>query len=159
MSPCIILNQFSSLLRYSGDQEDKEWLAKNQLMSTTGGKAYLMVLEDILELAHSADMSSHPRHQVNCNQIRTCTVRYHLISKHSTPVKVNGSTNSRIWWWHSQVQTSSSLSLWPATQNNHPKSSLFLPLWRAWPRIRGPNVNTPVTVYKVPICPRGNLLY
>ena len=51
--------------RYSGDQEDKEWLAKNQLMSTTGGKAYLMVLEDILELAHSADMSSHPRHQVD----------------------------------------------------------------------------------------------
>ena len=52
-------------LRYSGDQEDKEWLAKNQLMSTTGGKAYLMVLEDILELAQSADMSSHPRHQVD----------------------------------------------------------------------------------------------
>lgn len=51
------------LFKYSGDQEDKEWLAKNQLMSTTGGKAYLMVLEDILELAQSADMSSHPRHQ------------------------------------------------------------------------------------------------
>ena len=33
-------------------------------MSTTGGKAYLMVLEDILELAQSADVSSHPRHQV-----------------------------------------------------------------------------------------------
>merc|ERR1719322_679881 len=26
------------LFKYSGDQEDKEWLAKNQLMSTTGGK-------------------------------------------------------------------------------------------------------------------------
>ena len=35
-------------------------------MNTTGGKAYLMVLEDILELAQSADMSSHPRHQVGC---------------------------------------------------------------------------------------------
>ncbi len=51
------------LFRYSGDQEDKEWLAKNQLMSTTGGKAYLMVLTDILELARSPDYSAHPRQQ------------------------------------------------------------------------------------------------
>jgi hypothetical protein len=49
--------------RYSGDQEDKEWLAKNQLMTTTGGKAYLMVLDDILELAQSPDYASHPRQQ------------------------------------------------------------------------------------------------
>ncbi|TRY74770.1 hypothetical protein TCAL_09196 [Tigriopus californicus] len=51
--------------KYSGDQEDKEWLAKNQLMTTTGGKAYLMVLEDILELAQSPDYASHPRQQPN----------------------------------------------------------------------------------------------
>ncbi len=49
--------------RYSGDQEDKEWLARNQLMSTTGGKAYLMVLSDILDLARSPDYSAHPRQQ------------------------------------------------------------------------------------------------
>jgi deoxynucleotidyltransferase terminal-interacting protein 1 len=53
------------LFKYSGDQEDKEWLAKNQLMSTTGGKAYLMVLEDILELANSPDYASHPRQMPN----------------------------------------------------------------------------------------------
>ncbi len=34
-------------------------------MSTTGGKAYLMVLGDILELARSPDYSSHPRQQPN----------------------------------------------------------------------------------------------
>ena len=33
------------LFKYSGDAEDKEWLTKNQVMSTTGGKAYLMVLQ------------------------------------------------------------------------------------------------------------------
>ena len=32
------------LFKYSGDQTDKEWLAKANLMATTGGKAYLMVL-------------------------------------------------------------------------------------------------------------------
>jgi len=51
------------LFKYSGDQIDKEWLAKANLMATTGGKAYLMVLHDILELAESPEYSSHPKQQ------------------------------------------------------------------------------------------------
>ena len=42
---------------------DKEWLAKANLMATTGGKAYLMVLSDILQLAQSPEYSSHPKQQ------------------------------------------------------------------------------------------------
>ena len=34
-------------------------------MSTTGGKAYLMVLNDILELSQTPDYASHPRQQPN----------------------------------------------------------------------------------------------
>ena len=34
----------------SGDQEDKEWLASRNLMPASGGKAYLMILDDICEL-------------------------------------------------------------------------------------------------------------
>ena len=51
------------LFKYSGDQTDKEWLAKANLMATTGGKAYLMVLGDILQLAQSPEYSSHPKQQ------------------------------------------------------------------------------------------------
>jgi len=51
------------LFKYSGDQTDKEWLAKANLMATTGGKAYLMVLKDILDLAESPEYSSHPKQQ------------------------------------------------------------------------------------------------
>jgi len=51
------------LFKYSGDQIDKEWLAKANLMATTGGKAYLMVLSDILQLAESPEYSSHPKQQ------------------------------------------------------------------------------------------------
>ena len=51
------------LFKYSGDQMDKEWLAKANLMATTGGKAYLMVLSDILQLAQSPEYSSHPKQQ------------------------------------------------------------------------------------------------
>lgn len=41
------------LFRYSGDQEDKEWLVRHSLMPPTGGKAYLMIVEDISELAEA----------------------------------------------------------------------------------------------------------
>ncbi|KAG8226071.1 hypothetical protein J437_LFUL006378, partial [Ladona fulva] len=41
------------LFKYSGDQEDKEWLTRNNLMAPTGGKAYLMIVEDIRELAET----------------------------------------------------------------------------------------------------------
>ncbi|PNF42913.1 hypothetical protein B7P43_G12324 [Cryptotermes secundus] len=48
------------LFKYSGDQEDKEWLSRHNLMPPTGGKAYLMVLEDIRELAETDDYRNNP---------------------------------------------------------------------------------------------------
>nr|CAD7398163.1 unnamed protein product [Timema poppensis] len=46
------------LLKYSGDQEDKEWLSRHNLMPPSGGKAYLMVLDDIRELAETDEYRS-----------------------------------------------------------------------------------------------------
>jgi len=51
------------LFKYSGDTEDKEWLTKNHVMSTTGGKAYLMVLQDIVSLSGSDEYASSPKLQ------------------------------------------------------------------------------------------------
>lgn len=51
------------LFKYSGDSEDKEWLTKNHVMSTTGGKAYLMVLQDIVALSGTDEYSSSPKLQ------------------------------------------------------------------------------------------------
>jgi len=53
------------LFKYSGDTEDKEWLTKNQVMSTTGGKAYLMVLQDIICLSQTDEYSSSCRLQLD----------------------------------------------------------------------------------------------
>lgn len=39
------------LFKYCGDQEDKAWLHEHSLMPATGGKAYMMIVEDILETA------------------------------------------------------------------------------------------------------------
>ena len=38
-------------LQYSGDQDDKQWLFEHQHMPATGGKAYMLLEEDIRELS------------------------------------------------------------------------------------------------------------
>lgn len=53
------------LVRYSGDQEDKEWLAAKNLMPPSGGKAYLMILEDIYELTQNDDYRNSPHLQLH----------------------------------------------------------------------------------------------
>ncbi|VEN40631.1 unnamed protein product [Callosobruchus maculatus] len=53
-----------NLVRYSGDQEDKEWLASKNLMPPSGGKAYLMLLEDIKELTESEEYKHSPNLQL-----------------------------------------------------------------------------------------------
>ncbi|WAR03559.1 TDIF1-like protein [Mya arenaria] len=41
------------LYKYSGDQDDKTWLYEHHFMPATGGKSYLVVLDDIREIAIS----------------------------------------------------------------------------------------------------------
>ena len=36
--------QHPELFKYSGDQTDKEWLAKASLMATTGGKVAIAIM-------------------------------------------------------------------------------------------------------------------
>lgn len=49
-----------TMFKYSGDPEDKEWLCRHNLMPPTGGKAYLMILEDIWELAETEEYRNNP---------------------------------------------------------------------------------------------------
>jgi len=43
------------IFRYSGDQEDKEWLVRHSLMPPTGQKAYVMIVDDIIELSNTSE--------------------------------------------------------------------------------------------------------
>lgn len=67
------------LLRYSGDQEDKEWLSGKNLMPPSGGKAYLMLLEDIKELTQSDDYKNSPHLQLS--ELKGFEVPQFLINK------------------------------------------------------------------------------
>ncbi|XP_068629753.1 uncharacterized protein [Battus philenor] len=48
-----LYTRHSGLPRYPADTADKEWIANHNLVNAVGGKTYIMVLEDIEELANS----------------------------------------------------------------------------------------------------------
>ncbi|CAL1535199.1 unnamed protein product [Lymnaea stagnalis] len=48
------------IFKYIGDQEDKVWLYEHNLMPATGGKAYMLLLEDIEDLSRSDDYKDSP---------------------------------------------------------------------------------------------------
>ncbi|KAJ2952636.1 hypothetical protein O0L34_g6967 [Tuta absoluta] len=48
-----LYTRHAGLLRYPADTSDKEWIASHNLVNAVGGKTYIMVLEDIEELANS----------------------------------------------------------------------------------------------------------
>jgi deoxynucleotidyltransferase terminal-interacting protein 1 len=43
------------IFRYSGDSEDKEWLVRHSLMPPTGQKAFVMIVDDIIELTNTPE--------------------------------------------------------------------------------------------------------
>ncbi|KAJ8043828.1 Deoxynucleotidyltransferase terminal-interacting protein 1 [Holothuria leucospilota] len=43
------------MFKYSGDQDDKQWLFDNHLMPATGGKAYILLLDDVIELSETEE--------------------------------------------------------------------------------------------------------
>ncbi|XP_017775275.1 PREDICTED: deoxynucleotidyltransferase terminal-interacting protein 1 [Nicrophorus vespilloides] len=52
------------LFRYSGDQEDKDWLTSRNLMQMSGGKAYLVLLDDIREMTQLDEYRNNPNLQI-----------------------------------------------------------------------------------------------
>lgn len=48
------------IFKYSGDQDDKVWLYENQHMPATGGKTYMLILEDIKDLGKEDDYRDNP---------------------------------------------------------------------------------------------------
>lgn len=67
------------VFKYSGDQDDKQWLYEQNLMPATGGKAYMLLVEDIKELAETEEYQNNPFLAVN--EIVGFTVSDSIISK------------------------------------------------------------------------------
>lgn len=48
------------VFKYTADQDDKQWLYEKHLMPATGGKTYLLLVDDIKELAQSDEYRNNP---------------------------------------------------------------------------------------------------
>ena len=55
-----LYTKHADLFRYIGDMEDKQWLSERGLMPTSGGRAYLLIMQDIDDLLRSADYCGVP---------------------------------------------------------------------------------------------------
>ena len=62
-----LYTKHADLFRYIGDQDDKQWLHDNHLMPPAGGRAYLLVKDDILDLINSDEYRNAPG--VNANDM------------------------------------------------------------------------------------------
>ncbi|MFT7811978.1 deoxynucleotidyltransferase terminal-interacting protein 1 [Arapaima gigas] len=70
----------ADLFKYAADAQDKHWLAERQHMRATGGKmAYLLIEEDIQELARSEDYRECP--DVRLEELKPFAVPQWMIEK------------------------------------------------------------------------------
>lgn len=90
-----LYSKHANLFRYIGDHEDKEWLHRNQLMPTTGGKAYLLVRDDIIELLNSDEYRETPGVDID-EMGEGFTVPQSMIDKISTTMRMTGMKNHSI---------------------------------------------------------------
>ena len=51
----LLLLNIVYFLQYGGDQDDKAWLHERHHMPATGGKAYMLLVDDILDLAKTEE--------------------------------------------------------------------------------------------------------
>ena len=78
-----LYTKHADLFRYIGDQEDKQWLNDNHLMPPAGGRAYLLIKEDILDLIESVEYKNASG--VNANDMGVgFTVPESMITKMKT---------------------------------------------------------------------------
>lgn len=74
------------VFRYCGDAEDKLWLYEQGLMPSAGGRAFLLLLEDIQYLAKTDEYRDAPgvevRIQVSEDQTQFFVGQPHLLKAH-----------------------------------------------------------------------------
>uniref|UniRef100_A0A671SH87 Deoxynucleotidyltransferase terminal-interacting protein 1 n=1 Tax=Sinocyclocheilus anshuiensis TaxID=1608454 RepID=A0A671SH87_9TELE len=70
----------AELFKYAADAQDKHWLSERQHMRATGGKmAYLLIEEDILDLARSEDYKDCP--DLKLDELKSFLVPIWMVEK------------------------------------------------------------------------------
>ncbi|XP_002662598.5 ubiquitin-conjugating enzyme E2 C isoform X2 [Danio rerio] len=82
----------AELFKYAADAQDKHWLSERQHMRATGGKmAYLLIEEDILDLARSDDYKDSP--ELKMDELKPFSVPIWMVEKMQKAMEVQKSEN------------------------------------------------------------------
>ncbi|XP_066558285.1 deoxynucleotidyltransferase terminal-interacting protein 1 [Amia ocellicauda] len=80
----------ADLFKYAADPQDKHWLAERQHMRATGGKmAYLLIEEDVQDLAQSEDYRDSP--ELKLDELKPFAVPSWMIEKMQKAMEVQRS--------------------------------------------------------------------
>ncbi|XP_006818050.1 uncharacterized protein LOC102806133 [Saccoglossus kowalevskii] len=75
------------LFKYAGDQQDKAWLYENGLMPATGGKAFILIVEDIYDLSKHDDYKDNA--EVQLSEIKPFKVNATILEKMRSYMRSN----------------------------------------------------------------------
>lgn len=85
----------AELFKYAADVQDKHWLAEKQFMKATGGKmAYLLIEQDIQDLAVSADYKNCP--DLKMDELKPFTVPIWMVEKMQKAMDAQRSEKDRL---------------------------------------------------------------
>ncbi|XP_065135551.1 deoxynucleotidyltransferase terminal-interacting protein 1 isoform X2 [Paramisgurnus dabryanus] len=85
----------AELFKYAADAQDKHWLSERQHMRATGGKmAYLLIEEDILDLARSEDYKDCP--DLKLDELKPFQVPIWMVEKMQKAMEGQKSENDAV---------------------------------------------------------------
>uniref|UniRef100_A0A672NDX7 Deoxynucleotidyltransferase terminal-interacting protein 1 n=1 Tax=Sinocyclocheilus grahami TaxID=75366 RepID=A0A672NDX7_SINGR len=85
----------AELFKYAADAQDKHWLSERQHMRATGGKmAYLLIEEDVLDLARSEDYKDCP--DLKLDELKPFLVPIWMVEKMQKAMEAQKSENDLV---------------------------------------------------------------
>ncbi|XP_070572423.1 deoxynucleotidyltransferase terminal-interacting protein 1-like isoform X2 [Ptychodera flava] len=82
-----LYSKHPELFKYAGDQEDKQWLYENGLMPATGGKAFILIVEDMYDLSETDEYKNNP--ELCLHEIRPFKVNKKIMEKMKAYMRAN----------------------------------------------------------------------
>ncbi|XP_067686996.1 uncharacterized protein [Haliotis asinina] len=111
------------IFKYSGDQDDKAWLYEHHLMPATGGKAYMLMVEDIQELSRTDEYKDSPN--LLMDELYGFTVPDWILSKMKIQMNAMRTDVSRSKFHRSRSGTPTDMSSYREIEEEPPKSLPF----------------------------------
>ncbi|XP_071094353.1 nascent polypeptide-associated complex subunit alpha, muscle-specific form-like isoform X2 [Haliotis cracherodii] len=111
------------IFKYSGDQDDKAWLYEHHLMPATGGKAYMLMVEDIQDLSRTDEYRDSPN--LLMDELYGFTVPDWILAKMKIQMNAMRTDVSRAKFHRSRSGTPTDMTAYREMEEEPPKALPF----------------------------------